>query len=100
MAGTGKTTAKTLYQLGQDVVDPEVPMVDRGSHFNCQEARDFCKSQGIKLVVVAKYPPWVNSLVEGTNKILLHILARLCAPDVGEDEWDVTTWGKLPKNWL
>jgi hypothetical protein len=53
----------------------------------------------MKLVVVAKYAPWVNGLVEGTNKILLHILARLCAPDVGEDKWDAMTWENLPKNW-
>jgi hypothetical protein len=98
-AGTGKTTVKMLYRIGQDVVDPEVLMVDGGSHFNCQEVRDFCESRGIKLVVVAKYAPWVNGLVEGTNKILLHILARLCVPDVGEDEWDAMTWETLPKNW-
>jgi len=42
----------------------------------------------------------VNRLVEGTNK-LLGILKRLCAPDLGEDEYAlITDFTHLPRNWL
>ena len=44
---------------------------------------------------MAAYSPWVNRVVEGTNKLLLYVLARLCAPEVGEDRWQATTWDKL-----
>ena len=49
--------------------------------------------------VAAVYLPWVNSLVEGTNKILLYILAHLCTPEVGEDGWQSMNWTNLPKTW-
>ena len=45
------------------------------------------------------YSPWVNGLVEGTNKILLYVLAHLCAPEVGEDGWQMMNWVDLPKTW-
>ena len=45
------------------------------------------------------YPPWINGLVEGTNKILLYILARLCTPDIGEDGWKTMEWNNLPRSW-
>ena len=48
---------------------------------------------------MAAYSPWINGLVEGTNKILLYILARLCAPEVGEDRWQSMSWDDLPKAW-
>ena len=38
-------------------------------------------------------------LVEGTNKILLYVLSRLCAPEVREDGWNSMTWTDLPKTW-
>ena len=38
--------------------------------------------------MVAAYSPWINRLVEGTNKILLHVLKRLCSPGHGEDDED------------
>jgi len=40
------------------------------------------------ITVVPEYSPWVSGLVEGMNKILLERLKRLCAPDLGEDEYD------------
>jgi hypothetical protein len=74
-------------------------MSDGGSHFNCTEVREFCDKWGTKTHVVAAYSPWVNGLVEGTNKLLLYVLARLCAPELGEDHWGATTWDKLPRTW-
>jgi hypothetical protein len=73
--------------------------VDGSPHFNCKEVERFCEKWGIKLHIVPKYSLWVNGLVEGTHKILLHILARLCAPDVGEDVWNATKWEDLLRNW-
>jgi hypothetical protein len=37
--------------------------------------------------------------VERANKLLIYVLARLCAPDVGEDGWKSMTKDDLPKNW-
>jgi hypothetical protein len=71
-----------------------------GSHFDNAEVRSICTAYGVKTHVVAKYSPWVNGLVEGTNKILLGILKRLCAPDLGEEGWKkIEKWEHLPANW-
>jgi hypothetical protein len=74
-------------------------MSDGGSHFKNKEVAACCVRWGVKQHVVAAYSPWINGLVEGTNKILLYVLARLCAPDVGEDVWSKTKWDNLPKTW-
>lgn len=72
--------------------------------FSCQTEESISKTtkcaNAVKNgVVVAAYSPWVNGLVEGTNKILLYVLARLCAPEVGEDGWQSMSWVDLPKTW-
>ena len=72
-------------------------MVDGGKHFKNREVAENCERWGTKLHTVAAYSPWVNGLVEGTNKLLLYVLARLCAPELGEDE---TMWDKLSTTWL
>ena len=61
---------------------------------------------GIRPVPISSDQIWwesaktsINGLVEGTNKILLYVLARLCAPEVGEDGWQVMNWVDLPKTW-
>jgi hypothetical protein len=95
-----ETTVAALRNIGNTYIDPETFMVDGGSHFNNNTVREFCNKRGIKLHIVAKYSAWVNGLVEGTNKILLGILKRLCAPDLGEDEYALMTdFTHLPKNW-
>ncbi|THU96549.1 hypothetical protein K435DRAFT_611737, partial [Dendrothele bispora CBS 962.96] len=43
--------------------------------------------------------PWVNGLVEGTNKLLLEVLMRLCARAVGEDEDIAAAKPDIPYNW-
>ncbi|KAJ3765042.1 hypothetical protein FB446DRAFT_834202 [Lentinula raphanica] len=57
---------------------------------------------GEKQQLTPAYSPWVNGLVEGANRLLLHVLKRLCAPDVGED-WDerkqMDSFEKLPNTW-
>jgi hypothetical protein len=74
-------------------------MTDGGTHFKCKEVEDFCMEWGTKMHVVAAYSPWVNGLVEGTNKLLLYILARLCTPELGEDGWNSSKWEDLPRTW-
>ena len=97
--GTATTTNMSLDDIFHSFAPPEVFMADGGKHFKNREVADNCKRWGTRLHMVAAYSPWVNGLVEGTNKLLLYVLARLCAPEVGEDGWQTTTWDKLPATW-
>jgi hypothetical protein len=74
-------------------------MSDGGSHFDNEAVKDFCKEWGTDREVVAAYSPWVNGLVEGGNKILLHVLKRLCAPELGEDECEAMAKEDIPRSW-
>jgi len=74
-------------------------MADGGKHFKNHDVAENCERWGTKLHTVAAYSPWVNGLVEGTNKLLLYVLARLCAPEVGKDGWQAIKWDKLPATW-
>ena len=94
--GTAMTTNKSLTDIFHNFAPPETFMVDGGKHFKNRDVEENCEHWGTKLHTVAAYSPWVNSLVEGTNKLLLYLLARLCTPEVGEDGWQATTWDKLP----
>ena len=98
-AGTGKTTVKALEDIYGGFAPAEVFMSDGGKHFKNNEVRQCCEKWGGRHHVVAAYSPWINGLVEGTNKILLYVLARLCAPEVGEDGWQTMDWTDLPKAW-
>ena len=98
-AGTGKTTVKSLDDIYGGFAPAEVFMSDGGKHFKNNEVRQCCEKWGGRHHVVAAYSPWINGLVEGTNKILLYMLAWLCAPEVGEDGWQTTNWADLPKTW-
>jgi hypothetical protein len=69
------------------------------STFKNNEVRQCCEKWGGQHHVVAAHSPWINGLVEGTNKILLYVLAHLCAPEVGEDGWQTMDWINLPKTW-
>jgi hypothetical protein len=60
---------------------------------------EYCEANRIKQHITPAYLPWVNGLVEGPNKILLHVLKWLCALDVGEQD-NTEGWEKLPKHWL
>ena len=73
-------------------------MTDGGPEFN-KELWEACEVRGMKQVIVAAYSLWVNRLLKGMNSKLLCILMRLCAPDLGEDEFKAMGWKDLPKNW-
>jgi transposase InsO family protein len=98
-AGSAKTTKDSLGQIFQGYAPSETFMVDGGKHFNNKEVREFCEKWGTDVHVVSAYSPWVNGLVEGTNKLLLHILKRLCAPDLNDDEIERMKIEDLPKSW-
>lgn len=97
--GSGKTTTDALSLICNQFAPPDTFMTDGGKHFDCEEVRAFCREWGIKPHITAAYSPWVNGLVEGTNKLLIHILKRQCAPGLGEDEYNATTVETMPATW-
>jgi len=98
-AGTAKTTVDSLTSIFNAFTAAETFMTNGGKHFDNTMVKDFCAKWSCKHHVIAAYSPWINSLVEGTNKLLLHVLKRLCAPDLNDDEYNGITWEKLPKTW-
>jgi hypothetical protein len=85
-AGTVKTTVKALSTITNNFIAPETFMTDGGMHFDNNLVWEFCNMNQCKHHVTPTYLPWVNGLVEGTNKILLHIIKQLCAPELREDD--------------
>ena len=98
-AGSAKTTVAALSNVFQGFVPAETFMSDGGKHFDNNEVREACSKWGTTSHIVPAYSPWINGLVEGTNKILLHVLKRLCAPELGEDEHNDDSLKNTPKNW-
>ena len=98
-AGTAKATVDALSRIFQDFTAAETFMSDGGKHFDNNEVRTVCNKWGTNTHIVPAYSPWINGLVEGTNKILLHVLKRLCAPELGEDTTDTTSTENVPRNW-
>jgi hypothetical protein len=98
-AGTARTTTNSLGQIFSNFITPETFMSDGGRHFHNTEVKEFCERWSCKTHIVAAYSPWINGLIEGTNKILLHVLKRLCAPNLGEDNYAEISWETLPNNW-
>ncbi|GAW06777.1 retrotransposon-like family member (retr-1) partial [Lentinula edodes] len=101
VAGSGATTTSSLTSLFNGYLPPETFMTDNGSHFANKDVAELCAKWGTKQHLTPAYSPWVNGLVEGTNKILLHVLKRLCAPKLGEDseEFKEMNWETLPEKW-
>jgi hypothetical protein len=98
-AGSAKTTVDSLSKTFLTFAPWETFMSDGGKHFDNKEVRELCDKWGTKTHIVSAYSPWVNGLVEGTNKLFLHILKRLCAPDLNEEEAGKITLDDLPKQW-
>ena len=98
-AGSAKTTTDSLEKIFQMFAPWETFMSDGGKHFDNKEVRELCEKWGTKTHIVPAYSPWVNGLVEGANKLFLHVLKRLCAPDLNDDEADKITTENLPRSW-
>ena len=93
---TGKASRARYGHICNTFMPAETLMMDGGPEFDNKELRAECETRGMKLHITPAYSPWVNSLVEETNKKLLEELKRLCVPDLGKDEDDAKN---LPKNW-
>ena len=74
----------------------EVFLTDSSPHFNNKAVHEFCAKWGTETHVVSAYSPWMNSLVEGANQILLHILKQLCSPNLREDDYKEIEWENIP----
>jgi transposase InsO family protein len=99
VAGLAETTESTLDDICNKYLPMNTFQLDQGRHFKNKRVQQFCDARGIKPHLVLSYSPWINGLVEGANRILIYILARLCAPDVGEGGWRSVTKDTLPDNW-
>ena len=95
-AATGKSSRKSYGDICDLFTASETLMADGGPEFDNNELREECIKRGTKLEICPAYSPWVNGLLEGTNAILLNRLKRMCAPDLGEDEYAKT---EVPANW-
>ena len=98
-AGSAKTTKDSLGDIFHGFAPSETFMSDGGKHFANKEVRELCEKWGTKTHIVSAYSPWVNGLVEGTNKLFLHILKRLCAPDLNDEEIERMSVDDIPKSW-
>jgi transposase InsO family protein len=98
-AGSAKTTKDSLNTIFQGYTPSETFMSDGGRHFDNNEVRQLCKEWGMDTHVVPVYSPWINGLVEGTNKLLLHVLERLCAPNLNDGDTEGTKVEDTPKTW-
>ena len=98
--GSTATTISSLNKICQTYCMPKVFMADGGTHFSGHKVANWCAKHGSQYHQVAAYSPWVNGLLEGTNGKLLSQLKCLCAPNLGEDEWEkMTPFADLPENW-
>jgi transposase InsO family protein len=98
-AGSAETTEEALGDICDNYLPMETFQSDQGRHFKNKHVQQFCDARGITVNLVVAYSPWINGLVEGANRILIYILARLCTPDVGKDGWRSVTKDTLPGNW-
>lgn len=98
-AGSAKTTVDSLSRTFHAYAPWETFMSDGGKHFDNKEVRELCEKWGTKTHIVPAYSPWVNGLIEGTNKLFLHILKRLCAPDLDNEETEKMPRENIPKHW-
>ena len=99
-SAAGQDTINSLHHILQVFVALTMFMVDGGPHFNCDEVCNFCRDIGTHLHITATYLPWINGLLEWNNSILLNTLKQLCAPGLGEDEYEKMVMKDIPKNWL
>lgn len=74
-------------------------MADGGHHFDSKDVDEWCTQKGVAHIMTAAYTPWVNSLVEDANKLLLCMLQRMCAPDLDELPDHKIKPEDIPRNW-
>ncbi|KAJ7135070.1 hypothetical protein C8R43DRAFT_867082, partial [Mycena crocata] len=72
---------------------------DGGSHFLGEEVRRACEELNIVKITTPAYSPFVNGLIENTNKLLISRLKRKCCPNLDEAEYENVDPESLPGNW-
>lgn len=70
---SGKMIVKSLNDIFSNFTVPGMFMTDGGTHFISGEVMEFCEAVGTKTHIVPAYSPWINRLVEGTNKLLIYM---------------------------
>ncbi|QRW10615.1 Retrovirus-related Pol polyprotein from transposon [Ceratobasidium sp. AG-Ba] len=92
--GTGRFTVDALTKISNVLLAPRTFMADRGSHFDCEEVREWDAARGVQPLKTPLYAPWANGLTEGSIKLLIGQLKTLCTATVGEspeEDADPTT---------
>lgn len=97
-AGTARSTLSTLENIRLKFATMDTFMADGGSHFDNEAVSAYCAEHSITHITTPAYAPWVNGLVESSNKLILGRLKHLCSPDLDADPEDVDP-ASIPRNW-
>ena len=99
--GDAESTINGLGHIVNKFATPASFMADRGRHFDNLAVWAYCKSKSINTITTPEYSPWMNGLIEGTNKLLLNILRQLCSPNMDElvDNDEPINAESIPYNW-
>ncbi|KAG6827580.1 hypothetical protein H0H87_004416 [Tephrocybe sp. NHM501043] len=98
-SATGASMVKKFENICTTFIAPEAFMADGSPEFDNAAVWEACSVHGTELQIIPAYSPWVNRLIKGMNRKLLGILKRLCAPDLGEDEYEKMGKDNIPTNW-
>ena len=72
--GDIESTIKELDRVVNIFVKPILFIADGECHLNNITVPMYYELKSIKTITVPVYSPWPNSLIKGTNKLLLNIL--------------------------
>ncbi|CUA74373.1 Retrovirus-related Pol polyprotein from transposon 17,6 [Rhizoctonia solani] len=97
--GTGRFTVEALNKIAEFVGTPSSFMADGGSHFDCEEVKQWARERGVQVIKTPAYAPWVNGLAEGGVKLLSGRLRTLCAPSIGTSRDGEADPGATPRSW-
>ncbi|KAF8751485.1 retrotransposable element tf2 155 kda protein type 1-like, partial [Rhizoctonia solani] len=97
--GTGKFTVEALNKITEFVGTPGAFMADGGSHFDCEEVKQWARERSVKVIKTPAYAPWVNGLAEGGVKLLSGRLRTLCAPYIGTSRDGESDPEATPRSW-
>ncbi|CUA71180.1 Retrovirus-related Pol polyprotein from transposon 412 [Rhizoctonia solani] len=97
--GTGRFTVEALDKIAEFIGTPSSFMADGGSHFDCEEVKQWARERGVQVIKTPAYAPWVNGLAEGGVKLLSGRLRTLCAPSIGTSREGEADPAATPRSW-
>lgn len=97
--GTGRSTVESLARVSDMLLTPRTFLADGGSHFDCEEVRDWAAKKGVQLIKTPPYAPWMNGLAEGYIKLLVGRLKLLRTASVGESTEEDSDPLSMPSSW-